>query len=137
MGDVVNERSVKSVDGTHATITQLPRALRNCIKYWLGIGGRPADDIQHFAHCGLVLEGLLQFAFARLLSLEQPRVLDGDDGLVGEGLQQRNLFLSEWPHFHAANHEGPDGLAFAKEWDRKASSVALAKVKRMTFGKFF
>jgi hypothetical protein len=30
-----------------------------------------------------------------LLGLEQPRVLDGDDGLVGEGLKQRDLLVAE------------------------------------------
>ena len=32
-----------------------------------------------------------QLARARLHLLEQPRVLDGDDGLVGEGLEQLDL----------------------------------------------
>jgi hypothetical protein len=44
----------------------------------------------------LVSERLLKLAFARLLSLEQPRVLDGDDDLVGEYLEQFNLSINEW-----------------------------------------
>ena len=43
---------------------------------------------------GLVFERLLQLALARLLRLEQPRVLDGDDGLVGEGLDQLDLLVA-------------------------------------------
>jgi hypothetical protein len=46
----------------------------------------------------------LQFAFACLLGLKQPRVLDGDDGLVGEGLDQLDLLVSK-----RANLRAPDG----------------------------
>ena len=35
-----------------------------------------------------VLDGLGKFARARLHLLEQPRILDGDHGLVGKRLQQ-------------------------------------------------
>ena len=39
-----------------------------------------------------------QFLDALLQLLEQPGVLDGDDGLVRERLQQRDLPLGERPH---------------------------------------
>ena len=35
-----------------------------------------------------------QVAVARLQLLEQPHVLDGDHGLVGEGLEERDLLSS-------------------------------------------
>ena len=38
---------------------------------------RPTDDLKHVSGRGLLLE-----RFAQLV--EQPRVLDGDDGLIGE-----------------------------------------------------
>jgi hypothetical protein len=53
------------------------------------------NDVEHFACRGLVFERFLQLSLARLLSLEQARVLNGDHGLVGEGLQQRDLFFRE------------------------------------------
>ncbi len=46
-----------------------------------GIGDRAADDAQHLGR-----RRLLRQRFLRLV--EQPRVLDRDHGLVGEGLQQ-------------------------------------------------
>ena len=52
--------------------------------------------LEHLARRGLVLERFCELARPRLLRLEQPRVLDGDDGLVGEGLQQLDLDLREW-----------------------------------------
>ena len=45
----------------------------------------------------LLLQGLGERAVALLQLLEQPGVLDGDHGLVGEGLQQRDLLLGEGP----------------------------------------
>ena len=67
----------------------------------LQIERRAADDVQHIARRGLILERLRQLARARLHLLEQPRVLDGDHGLVGEGLQQLDLLVGERLHFVA------------------------------------
>ena len=46
---------------------------------------------EHLGGRGLLFQRLGQFAGARLHLLEQPRVLDGDDGLVGEGFDQLDL----------------------------------------------
>ena len=43
-----------------------------------------------------VFERKRQFPGALLHLFEQPHVLDGDDGLVGEGLHQFDLALAEW-----------------------------------------
>jgi len=61
----------------------------------LQIECRPADDLQNIGGGRLLFQGFCQLALARLLSLEQPRVLDGDDGLVGEGLDQLDLLVIE------------------------------------------
>src|SRR5437870_13824840 len=37
-----------------------------------------------------------QIAIARFQLLEQPHILDSDDGLVGEGLEQLDLLIREW-----------------------------------------
>ena len=58
-------------------------ALDNGLQHDLQIECR-ADRAADLAQCGEV-------AVARLHLLEQPRVLDGDDGLVGEGLDQLDL----------------------------------------------
>ena len=64
------------------------------VEHRLQIDRRAADDLEHVAGRGLVFERFVQFALARLLRLEQPRVLDGDDGLVGEGLDQLDLLVA-------------------------------------------
>ena len=59
-------------------------ALGDGIHHRLQIGRRAGDDPQDLRGGGLLLEGLLRL-------VEQADVLDGDDGLVGEGLEERNL----------------------------------------------
>ena len=61
------------------------------IEHGLQIEGRAADDLEHVGGGGLLLQ-----RFAQLV--EQPRVLDGDDGLVGEGGDQLDLLVGEGPH---------------------------------------
>ena len=72
---------------------------RDRIQYRLKIEFRAADDRQHLADRRLILQGfrelmgtLRNLARARLLRLEETRVLDGDDGLVGKGSDQLDLF---------------------------------------------
>ena len=47
-------------------------------------------------------------ALAQLV--EQPRVLDGDDGLRGEVLHQLDLLVGERPDFLAVDGDGADQL---------------------------
>ena len=59
------------------------------IQHQLEVEGRAADDLEHVGSA-LALKRFAQLA-------QQPRVLDGDDCLVGEVLHQRNLFVGERP----------------------------------------
>ena len=90
----MNELPVEAEHVTELSIAEPRRALRDRIEHRLDIGRRAADDVEHLARRGLVFERFLQLALARLLGLEQPRVLDGDDGLVGEGFEQFDLAVS-------------------------------------------
>ena len=67
-------------------IAQARCGLDQRIKYFLHVEGRPADDLQNIGGGRLLFQRLCQLALALLLSLEQSRVLDRDDGLVSEGL---------------------------------------------------
>src|SRR5262249_18155156 len=66
-------------------------ALDNRIEYRLHVGGRAADDAEHFGSRCLVLQRLAQFCIALLQFLEQPHVLDSDDGLSRESFKQFDL----------------------------------------------
>ena len=56
-----------------------------------------------------MLQRLAQFCVALLDFFEQPHVLDGDDGLIGEGFEQVDLLFGERPDLGAANDDCPIG----------------------------
>ena len=68
--------------------------------------GELADDLQHFGGRGL----LLAIADLAAQLVEQPRVLDGDDGLGGEVLHQLDLLVGERTHLLAIDDDGADQL---------------------------
>ena len=69
----------------------------------LQIEGRAADDLEHVGGGGLLLQ-----QFAQLV--EQAGILDGDDGLVGEILDQLDLLVSEWADLLAVDGDSADQL---------------------------
>ena len=71
----------------------------------------------------MVFEQLLQLALARLLRLEQPRVLDGDHGLVGEGLEELDLPVGEESRLGTRHEDCSDDLPLADHWHTKAAAV--------------
>src|SRR5262245_65020432 len=82
-----------------------PRSsVRNGIEHRLQVMWGPRDNRDHLRGSRLVVKRLLQIAFTALHCFEKPRVLDGDDGLVGECLEQFNLAIRK-----RANLGTPDG----------------------------
>src|SRR5262245_44231334 len=77
------------------------RTFGNGFEDRLQIERRPTDDLEHIGGGGLLLE-----RFAQLV--EQPRVLDGDDGLGREVLDQFNLLFGERPHLLAVHRNRSD-----------------------------
>src|SRR4029453_17357630 len=100
----VQEAVLEGGDGRGAGIEEPCGALHNRVEYRLDLSLRAADYVQNAAGCSLILKRFLQLSLAGLLCLEQPRVLDGDHGLVGEGLEQIYLSVGE-----RANLCAPDG----------------------------
>ena len=70
-----------------------------CIEHCLQLECRTANDLQDIGSGGLLLEGFCQVSGALAQFVEQPRVLNGDDGLGGEILNQRDLLVGKRPHF--------------------------------------
>ena len=79
----------------------------------LEIGRRAGDDPQDLRGRRLLLERLGQLAVPGLELREQPHVLDGDDRLVGEGLEQRDLLVGECPCRPSRRIDHADGLTVA------------------------
>ena len=71
-------------------------AVDDGVEYRLHVRRRAADNTQHLGGCSLMLQGLAQLCVALLEFFEQPHVLNSDHCLVGKGLYQFDLALSEW-----------------------------------------
>ena len=64
----------------------------------------------------MLLQRLREVARARLHFIEQTNVADGDHGLIGEGLQQGNLFVAERIHFQCGEAAiAPIALTLAQQ----------------------
>src|SRR3974377_1934360 len=95
--------------GAESGFAELCRIRQHGLKDRPQLARRRTDDAQHLRCCSLLLQRLAQF-------VEQPRVLDGNDGLGGEVLYQFNLFLGEWADLLAVNTNGTDKLVFFEHW---------------------
>ena len=70
-------------------------ALDDGVEDRLHVRGRAADDAEHLGRRCLMLQRLAQFRVALLDFLEQPHVLDGDDGLGSAKVSSSLICLSE------------------------------------------
>ncbi len=75
-----------------------------------------ADDLEHVARRGLVFERFLKIVGALAQLAEQPRVLDRDHRLVGEGRYQLDLLFGERPHRPAAQDDDSNRHVFPQQW---------------------
>src|SRR6516164_2440086 len=85
------------------------RILQHGPEYGLQLTWRRADDAQHICRRCLLLERLPQL-------IEQPRVLDGDDGLIGKTLHQFKLMLLKRSNLATIDDHDPDCLALTRQW---------------------
>ena len=71
------------------------RVIQHRLEHWFQCSRRPADDTQDLGGGRLVLQRFGELPRPRLHLLEQPRVLDGDHRLVGEGGDKFYLLVRE------------------------------------------
>src|SRR5262249_22257604 len=96
----------------HLGIAEMCGGLDERIENRLELGNRAADDVEHVGGGGLLLE-----RFAQLV--EQPDVLDGDDGLGGEILDQLDLLVGEWPDLLTVDADCTNQLILFEHGDGK------------------
>src|SRR5690349_19857594 len=107
--DEVRRRVVEGYPAIHIAVSpendstpggaQPCRILDQAIQHWLQVERRAAHDLQHLGSRRLLIEGNREVTVPHLQFLEQAHILDGYDRLVGEGLQERDLFIREAPRF--------------------------------------
>ncbi len=119
---------------------QADGATQDRVEHRLDIRLRLADGAQDVAGGGLRVQRRGQLAVALLELLEQAYVLDRDDGLVGKGLEQRDLPLGEELSLGAPDADRADRNAFSHQGnaERRAETqlprglAALGKLVRRT-----
>ena len=72
-------------------VAQLPHGIDERLEDGVEIERRAADDLEHVRRRRLLREQFLEVARASLHLVEQPRVLDRDHRLIGEGFEQGHV----------------------------------------------
>ena len=88
-------------DSTLISLAQPGGSFDEGIQYRFEIERRAADDLENIGGRRLLLQRFTQL-------VEEARVLDGDDGLVGERGEQFYLFISESLQLRPSQYQHPD-----------------------------
>ena len=91
-------------------LAQSPGRFDERVEHRLQVESRAANDLEHVGSGGLLLK-----RFAQLV--EQPRVLDGDDGLRGEVCDQLDLLVGERAHLLPVDADCADQLVLLEHGD--------------------
>ena len=70
-------------------VAEAHRLFKHCLEHRRQIAGRGVDDLQYLRRRGLLLQCLTLLG-------DQSRVLDRDDGLIGEGADEFDLPVGKW-----------------------------------------
>ena len=123
----VNRRQSKCIRFIKEQIAELGLAdargiLKHGLEHRLQFAGRRTYDLQHFGRRRLLLQQLGEIVGALAQLVEQPRILDGDDGLGGEVSEQRNLLFGKRPHLLPVNSDGSDQFSLFEHGHQKEGS---------------
>src|SRR3954469_20837802 len=86
---------------------------------------RGGDDLEDVGAAGLIGEGLGEIKRLRLHFLEQADIADGNDSLIGKGLQQGDLLVGERVCLEASQRNRSNAFTLAQQWNAKNRAVAL------------
>ena len=91
-GEAVRLRTIEHIallprNGGLVGLAKVGGRLDKGLQHGLQVECRAADDLEHVGRGDLLLQRFAQLLRPLLYFREQPHVLDGDGGLVGEGFQ--------------------------------------------------
>ena len=120
--------AIEALDDGVLGIAETGCTFHDGVEDGLELGGHAADDSEDIAGGRVVLQRLGQIAAALVQFLEEASVLDGDDGLIGERLQECDLLFGVRTNRAPRQTDDPDGLAATEEWhaDLGADDAAIA-----------
>ena len=124
--DVATGRKSLAIVGAklaERSAAQPHRLFQHRVEHRRQIAGRGVDHLQHLGGRGLLLQRLALLG-------QQPRVLDRDHRLIGEGADEFDLPVGERLDPLAREHDDPDRLALAQQRHAKRGPL-LAEPDRV------
>jgi hypothetical protein len=100
--------AVAEHDSRIQRLAQASRARNHRVQHRLNVGWRAAYHAQDVGRGGLLFQRFRQIIRALAQFVEQPRILDGDDGLAGEACHQLDLLIGEGTNFLTEDGDGPN-----------------------------
>ena len=104
--------AIPAVDISKLGVANACRILQHGCEHRLEIAGRAADDLEHLRRRRLLLQRFGEVGGALAQLVQQPRILNGDDGLGGKVRDQLDLLVGEGTNFLAGQGEGANQFAF-------------------------
>src|ERR1700751_5669329 len=104
-GDEPESVSIPTEDIAEVGVTNPRGILQHGGKHWLKIARRAAYNPKNVGGSRLLRYGLCEVVGVLAKPVEQPRILDGDDGLRREVLDEFDLFIAEGTDLLTKNAE--------------------------------
>ena len=117
-GDTILSLPLPEVQHAKLGLADAGRLLQHGLKHGLKLAWRAADDTQDLGGRCLLLQRLAQL-------VEQARVLDGDDGLIGEGCQKSDVILLERAHLGPANYDSAERTTFPYQGHAEGGPMSI------------
>src|SRR5262245_20473503 len=116
-GQQMKELTFETNQGSCPPTEETQGAVGDRVEYRLDVGRRLADNAQDLTRRRLLFQRLLRL-------VEQPNVLNGDNRLVGEGLEERDLVVGKWSRLATANAQCPDDMTLVQQrYDQQTSKT--------------
>ena len=95
-------------EGGHFGFAQARSRLHERVKHHLKIERRPTDDLEYIGGRGLLVQRLGEVSRSPSQFVEQPGILDRDDGLAAKFCTSVDLLVGKWTNFLAIHRERTD-----------------------------
>jgi hypothetical protein len=106
------------------------RAPDDRVEHRLRVSRRTGDDPEDLRRRRLLLQRFGQVLVPALQLLEEPHILDRDDGLVGEGPHQLDLFIAEGLDLRPPDRDDSDDGGFPEHRDGEDCADLFAALTR-------
>src|SRR5664279_4391939 len=112
-----DDLAVETQDRGPSRVAQSQRAGGDDVEDRLHLSRRFRNDTKNLSSGRLIFQRLGEVVSALAQLFEQPRVLDGDDGLGSEVRHERNLLVGKGPDLLAENDERADYFVILEHGD--------------------